>query len=119
VPARHFKDAEHSSRTFLLTKKDDNKKMFTPPLETYSKFSSHLCQSVYDVKQKALLELCEPVSMRFPIARYCKRWRCNFKGLSQDVGREKYAENHRASPFNKDLSNKEGFIQIHLAGQYL
>jgi hypothetical protein len=31
----------------------------------------------------------------------------NFKGLSQDGGRVKLAENLRASPFNEDLSSVE------------
>jgi hypothetical protein len=41
----------------------------------------------------------------------------NFKGLSQDGGRVKFAENLRASPFNDDLSNDTTFSQIYLAGQ--
>jgi hypothetical protein len=40
-------------------------------------------------------------------------------GLSEDGGRAKFAENFRASPFNKDLSNETTFSLIHLAGQYL
>jgi hypothetical protein len=39
----------------------------------------------------------------------------NFKELSQNVGRTKLAENLRASPFNKELSNETTFSQIHLA----
>ncbi len=34
-------------------------------------------------------------------------------------GRVKLAENLRASPFNKDLSNETTFSQIHLVGQVL
>jgi hypothetical protein len=43
----------------------------------------------------------------------------NFKGLSEAGGWGKFAENLRASPFNKNLSNETTFSQIHLAGQYL
>jgi hypothetical protein len=40
----------------------------------------------------------------------------NFKGLSQDGWRAKLAENLRASPFNKDLSNgnETTFLQMYL-----
>jgi len=69
---------------------------------------------VYDVKQKA-----QPLEIRFLIANYCTRCHCNFKGLSQDGGRAKFAENLRAFPFNKDQPNESTFRQIHLAGQYL
>ncbi len=41
------------------------------------------------------------------------------RGLSQDRGRAKFAENLRASSFQKDLSNETTFGQIHLDGQYL
>jgi hypothetical protein len=34
-------------------------------------------------------------------------------------GRAKFAENFRASPFNKDLSHETAFSVIYLAGQYL
>ncbi len=43
----------------------------------------------------------------------------NFKGLSEGEGRAKFAENLRASLFNKDLSNETTFSLNHLAGQYL
>jgi hypothetical protein len=33
------------------------------------------------------------------------------------MGQAKFAENLRASPFNKDLSNETTFSLIHLAGQ--
>jgi hypothetical protein len=35
-----------------------------------------------------------------------KRLNFNFKGLSQNGGRAKLAENLRASPFNKEMSNE-------------
>jgi hypothetical protein len=47
--------------------KDDDQKMFIPPLGIDSKiFSSRLCQSVYDVKQKAQLEPCAPLAVKDP-----------------------------------------------------
>jgi hypothetical protein len=45
------------------------------------------------------------------------KWLYYFKGLSGDG--EKFAENLRASPFDKDLSNETTVNPIHLAGQYL
>jgi hypothetical protein len=57
--------------------------------------------------------------IRIPIANSCARWRCKFKGLSQDGGRADFSKNLRASLFNKDLSNKHNFGGIHLAGLYL
>ncbi len=43
----------------------------------------------------------------------------NFKGLSEDGGRAKFAENLSASPLNKYLPNETTLSMIHLAGQYL
>jgi hypothetical protein len=79
-------------------------------------FSSRLCQSFYDVTQKLQLELCAPLEIRIAVRGACH---C-FKGLSQDPGRTKVAENHLASAFIvKDLSNETIFSQIHLDVQYL
>ncbi len=81
-------------------------------------FIAPLPVSVHDVKQKARLELCVPLAVTILLANYCTRWHCNFKGLSQDGGRPKLAENLLTSPINNELSNKT-FSLIHLAGQYL
>ncbi len=53
-----------------------------------------------DEKPKAQAELCAPLAIRFLIANYCPRRRCNLKGLSQAQGRPKFAEHLRASLFN-------------------
>jgi hypothetical protein len=45
----------------------------------------------------------------------CQSKNKNFKGLSQDKGWAKFAENLRTSTFNKDLSNDTSFSQINLA----
>jgi hypothetical protein len=57
---------------------------------------------LYDVKQKAQLELCAPLAIRFPIANYCTRWHFGFEGLAQYGGRVKFSENIRATPFNNN-----------------
>jgi len=54
-------------------------------------FSSRICQSLYDVKPKAQSELCAQLAVRFLIANYCKRCRCNFKGVSQDGGQADFS----------------------------
>jgi hypothetical protein len=41
------------------------------------------------------------------------------RALREDGEQAKFAENLRASPFNKDISNKTTFSLIHLDGQYL
>ena len=64
---------------------------------------------MYDVKQKAQLELCVPLAIMLLIADIGTRWRCNFEGLSQDGGRAKFAEKLRASPFNEYLSYQTTF----------
>ncbi len=69
--------------------------MFIAPLETDSNF-------VYSAN-----------------ANSCTRCRCIFKGLPQYEGRSQLADDLRASPYNKELSNKTTFSLIHLAGQYL
>jgi hypothetical protein len=56
---------------------------------------------------------------RYLITHYCTRWRCNFKGPSQDGGRADISKNLCASLFNKYLSNEPNFGRIQLAGQYL
>jgi hypothetical protein len=100
--------------------KHDDLKMFTPPLAIdFQIFSSQLCQSFYDVKQKAHLELSAPLAISFLIANYCMGWRCNYQGLSQDEGLADFSKNLRASLFNKYLANDPTFGQIYLAGQYL
>jgi hypothetical protein len=43
----------------------------------------------------------------------------NFKWLSEDGGRPKFAVNLRASSFNKNISNETTFRLIHFAGKYL
>jgi hypothetical protein len=45
--------------------KDDDQKKVSPPLAIDSKFifSLLLCQSFYDVKQKAQLEMCAPLAI--------------------------------------------------------
>jgi hypothetical protein len=75
---------------------------------------------LYDVKQKPQLELCASMAVRFLIANDCTRCPCNFKGLSQDGRRAKFAENILSSPYNADLSIDTNFFSlIHLEGQYL
>ncbi len=54
---------------------------------------------------KVVSFLSAQLVIRFLIANYCPRWGCNFKELSHDGGRAKFAENLGASTFNKDLSN--------------
>ncbi len=44
-----------------MIKDDDAKKKFNAPLESrFQIYSSRLCQSLYDVKQKSQMELCTP-----------------------------------------------------------
>jgi hypothetical protein len=43
-----------------------------------------------------------------------QRGALNFKQLSNDGGQTKFAENLRASPFNKELSNENTFSLINL-----
>ncbi len=59
------------------------------------------------------------LAIRILIANICSRCRWIVDGLSKDEGRAKLAENLRASPFNKELSNETTFSLIRLAGQYL
>jgi hypothetical protein len=88
-----------------MIKDDDTKKKFNAPLESrFQIYSSRLCQSLYDVKQKSQMELCTPSPITVRGGD-----RCNFKGLSQEGGQAKLAENLRASPFDKELSNKISF----------
>jgi hypothetical protein len=47
-----------------------------------------------------------------------KARRC-IKGLFNDGGQAKFAENLRSSSFYRDLSNENTFSLNHLAGQYL
>ncbi len=44
------------------------------------------------------------------IANYCRRVRCNFKGLSEDEGGADFYKNLRDSLFNDDLSNESTVI---------
>jgi hypothetical protein len=57
------------------------------------------------------------VGNSFPNCHGLGRWRCNFKGLSQNGERVDFSKNLRASLFNKGLSNVPNFGAIHLAGQ--
>jgi hypothetical protein len=55
----------------------------------YQIFSSRFCKSLCDIKPKAQSQPCALTAqweIRCLIANYCARWRCNFKGLSQDGG---------------------------------
>jgi hypothetical protein len=45
----------------------------------------------------------------FQIANSCIKWRCNFKGLSQQRGRADFSKNLRASLSNGDQSNEPNF----------
>jgi hypothetical protein len=47
------------------------------------------------------------------------RWRCYFKGLSQDGGRADFSKNLRATLLKKGLSDEHNFGRIYLVGQYL
>jgi hypothetical protein len=46
-------------------------------------FLQLIFQSLYDEKENAQPEQCAIMCL---IAKYCTRWRCNFKGLLQDGG---------------------------------
>jgi hypothetical protein len=54
----------------------------------------------------------------FPNWQLKTRRRSKTLNRSQRWGRAKFAENLRAFPFNKDLSNETTFRLINLAGQY-
>ncbi len=55
------------------------------------------------------------LAIGFQIATSCRRWWCNFKGLSNG-GRTDFSAN---SLFNDDLANEPTFSQSHLAEQYI
>ncbi len=79
-----FPKARSTHRGFSHWKmKEDDKKVHSAIGSWFWMFSSRLCQCLYDVKQKAQLELCAPLAIRFLIANYCIRWRGIFKVLSQ------------------------------------
>jgi hypothetical protein len=63
-----------------------------------------ICQSLYDVKQKAqserLLRLTAQLAIISLIASYCTRRHSNFKGLSQDGGRTDFYKTLRTFLFN-------------------
>ncbi len=67
----------------------------------------------------ALRNFMSALGIRILIANSCTRCRKIFEVLSQDELQTKLAENLRASPFNKELSNETSFSMIHLAGEYL
>jgi hypothetical protein len=92
--------------------------MFTPPLAIdFQIFSSHLCQSLYDVKQKAAqLELSSLLAIRFHIPITAWDSAVTIKG-SQRM--RDWRIFFKISLFNKYLLNDPTFGQIHLAGQYL
>jgi hypothetical protein len=62
------------------------------------------------------MNLNPTLGINFLIAKSRMRWRCNFKGLSQDGGRADISETLCSSLFNDDLSKEPTFSQIHLAG---
>jgi hypothetical protein len=64
-----------------------------------------------------MMNVIPVLGILFRIANSLGRWRCNFKGLSQDGGWVDFSKNLRASLFNKGLSNVPNFGGIHLAGQ--
>ncbi len=102
TPSASFKGAEHLIRLFQLIKvRCWSKVHYWKQIESCSLHQYH---SLYDVKEILQLDL----------------WAVgNCKGLSRDGGRVvKLAENLRAFPFNKDLSNETIFITIHEDGQY-
>jgi hypothetical protein len=90
-------------------------KKFTPPLKIDSEFSH--C-ALYDVKQKAQLELCASLAIEFLISNFSMRWRCSFKGLSQDEW-AKVAKKPPRPSLNKCLLKETFCSQIYLAGQTL
>jgi hypothetical protein len=77
--------------------KDDDKKLNSAIGKRFRIFSSRLCQSLNDVKEKPQLELCTLTG-----------W-----------GTGGFSKNLRISLFNKYISNEPIFGRIHLAGQYL
>ncbi len=58
------------------------------------------------------------LGIRILLADSCARWRRFFKRFSQDGWRPKFAENLRAAPCNKELSNETFFSLVNIAGQY-
>jgi hypothetical protein len=69
--------------------------------------------------KRPLTELCALLTVRILIANSCTKWRCSFKGLSQDGERADFSKNLHASLFNEYLSIEPDFSRIHIAGQYL
>ncbi len=92
--------------------KENNPKKGTAPLATVSKFiySAMCCERLYYLlNQRRQTELCSLLAIRILIVKSCMRWRgIMIKGLSQDGGRAKFAENLQASPFDH-LSNESTF----------
>jgi hypothetical protein len=73
--------------------KGNNQKTFTAPLGIDSKFFLTSLPSLVRCKTKAVVgAVFTPLANRFLIANCSTRWHCSFKGLSQDGGREKFAE---------------------------
>jgi hypothetical protein len=60
--------------------------MFIAILAASSKVQSVVAK-LYFVKKRPRTEMCALLAIQFRISNSRTRWRCNFKGLSQDGGR--------------------------------
>ncbi len=105
--------AEHSLRpclqimtTFWLWK-------FSAQLETVSKFAhstiANKGNNMYVIDKRPKIELYASLAIRILIVNSCIRWRCSFKGLSQNGECADFSKNLCSSLFNKDLSNEPIF----------
>ncbi len=99
-----------------FTSKNDgwrSKKVYSWTGNLYRIFSSRIWQSLYDVKPNAKSVRCAPY---WANDNCCTRWHCNFKGLPQYRGTNRFLiKTSAASLFNDDLSNEPNFGRIHLA----
>ncbi len=58
----------------------------------FQKCSQRRCQQLYVVNKRPL---CAPLAICLQITNSCRRWRCNFKGLSLLVGRTDFLKSPR------------------------
>jgi hypothetical protein len=91
--------------------------MFTAPLGIFSKLvlSPIANDCIYDVKERAQIELCALMAIRFLIVNNCTSWRGIFEGIPQDKVRHTKLK-ISASPF-QDLLIYTTFRQTHLERQ--
>jgi hypothetical protein len=78
----------------------------------------HHYHSLYDVKEKLQLELCELLAILFELPTNEQGGFGKLQRALTGWGLAKLAVNLHASPFIKDLSNETIFIEIHQDGQY-